>query len=636
MGISLISRVYSYENITGSSTFLKGVLLKRVTCNIVLEVQTFIKASANNDITYGDDNYQTTDYITDQNGTRFKDFNVGDTISISGTASGTPNGTGLTIIEKISDSTVRVDTSFGSNYTETEGIIRVTDEPKAISYRFGLIENDEPTNFLSKIDEQEQLFTYEHPTQIPVTFQDMSPRGKLCWLVDANDLAQVKRVSSDLVNNIYRFEIQHVIYIYPPFRLGQLENLQVLQAPDYFDLGSSLKHVFELNSYNNGYDPNPNQTITIDDIRGDTGWYNEENNGREPDYKLDSIAYSNDINTIDYSTTTGFTIVIDEFGGVPVKYADIHFMVLPESVTDYKNKQSYVKNNLVLDRAAQVEGAASVNGENFGTDLQAITNVTFASAAGKTTITGTIDLGTFAKLTIESRLDKYFVLSVDCTGDALTASDFNSVNVLCDVRKADYQLTVGTIDVTTDFLVHSQNSYAPQVDGITGFLLSEEEAVGRSIILIDKTEYPDILLDNLTVQLIAKDSNEVAILEEKIYNIQSNPILSGNRFVNTVSPTGYNVLSTEIRANYRIERFNEGDTGNKIAYRVIYPFYYRWEYWKQLQLSTLPSDFLDTTKEFNGYNQNWDRLGNLSGWDNYLRISTTVINNTNFRHAYNA
>jgi len=50
----------------------------------------------------------------------------------------------------------------------------------------------------------------------------------------------------------------------------------------------------------------------------------------------------------------------------------------------------------------------------------------------------------------------------------------------------------------------------------------------------------------------------------------------------------------------------------------------RWEYWKQLFLTNKPSDFFDSAEDFNGYNQQWERLSNFTGWTVEYRVDVEI------------
>lgn len=626
MGISLVNKpTYAPEHVTGTASFLKGAKLTKVTCNILIELQTYLKAAGGNPVVFGDSNYQTSDYITHQNGGGFTDFKVGDNIVVVSFATAAVNGA-YTIIEKPSNSTIRVNLNFAQEYVEEQdGIIRVTDEPKAISYRFGLIENDEPVNYASKIDGQDQLFTYEHNTQIPTSFQDMIPRGKKSWRFDSLDVAQVKRVTAgaDPSKGIYRFEIQHDIWMMPPTTPNQRPNSIQNVAPSFYYLDSCLKHVFSIGTHKAGYDPNPDQSIAVFDTLGDTAWEGELNNGEEPTFTFESISFANNIDTIDFKVDTDFTIVIDENGGAPVKYADVIFQIIPEADDQFKNIDKYATENFLLDIANTVEADPAVNGYNYGSGIQVLENVQTVSAAGKTTITGTISFGADALTKINLLTDKYFQISAICTSNGLTASSMDTVNVRCALKQMSFDLQTGSVVVDTEFLTHQQNDLTEE--GIIGFALASEELVGRSYIAIDKGLNPDALLDRVDVQLVATDGTETVVLRQKVYDVQSEPILSGNRLVSRINKTGFNVRPDEIRANYRLERYTALDSGNLIYYRIAHPFYFLWQYWELIgQLTSPPADLFDPSEEFDGYNQNWSRINDLAGWTINFRVKTRV------------
>ena len=122
----------------------------RVSCEIDFTVLQYFKASDTSRVTLGSDQYPSVDYLVSfDNKPIFADFNEGDLIDISGTIPAAANDlSGVEIIEKVNDNVIRIDTVFPSpNLTNNAVVIEMTTPIKAIRYFFGIIENNESTNF---------------------------------------------------------------------------------------------------------------------------------------------------------------------------------------------------------------------------------------------------------------------------------------------------------------------------------------------------------------------------------------------------------------------------------------------------------------------------------------------------------
>ena len=86
-------------------------------------------------------------------------------------------------------------------------------------------------------------------------------------------------------------------------------------------------------------------------------------------------------------------------------------------------------------------------------------------------------------------------------------------------------------------------------------------------------------------------------------------------------------IPNEIRRNIVLARDfdNDNQSTNLYAFALNFPFMMRWEYWKQLILSNIDSDFFDNTEEFNGINNNWTRLASITGWDFVYSVTVELI-----------
>jgi hypothetical protein len=105
------------------------------------------------------------------------------------------------------------------------------------------------------------------------------------------------------------------------------------------------------------------------------------------------------------------------------------------------------------------------------------------------------------------------------------------------------------------------------------------------------------------------------MIVDGLYNIQNINFNQGREFL---------IPQAEIRKNITFARNINNDAGNKRYYSLNYPFMMRWEYWQQLMLATYSKDFFDNTQDFQGYNHNWTRLANVSGWSFIYQIDFVI------------
>lgn len=628
MAISVTAYNYQPENVTGTVNHYRDGWLRDGVLTIQLTVSTFFKPSPDRPVIFGDPDYQTLDYINDVSG-RFEPMNVGDTFEVvSVTDVGLPpnesdvNGT-YVITEKISDNIVRIGTVFANTYNVTNGTIRVTDEPLGVTYNYGIIENDEPLNYVDKATGQIAEYQYSHPTQIGTSFVDMIPIGKKDTYYKESAV-QVRRVSSDAATRTYVFEIKHDLLLEPIYLPSQLTSILNNEAPLYFEGINALRHVFSVKLLRDGNDPNNFLELEYDKIIGDTGWAFENSNGRSPNYEFASVAYNNTIDTLQLETATQVTITADEVNAVAGEWVTAFFFALPESSEDITNNNLYKYQNYCLDKATVQVGAGAVNGSNFGTGYQAITGLTATSAASVTTAIFTIDLGADCVTKINSLGDKRFCVGIHVLGAGYTANNSNVVPLIAPVNKFDFELTAGTVTVDFSTLVHFQNDEADL--GLTDLkALTNEELVEKVDVTIDTANYTSVLLDSVEAQIIGTNGTDEIVFENYEINVASAPSVGSARLININQSTGYNVLPSEIRANYKLDRRTDLDSGTNVVYRLLYPYFIRWEYWEKINnLATLPSDLFDASQPHNGYNQDFDRVDEIATWDIKFRLKYKV------------
>ncbi|HEX4888585.1 MAG TPA: hypothetical protein VFV37_11110 [Luteibaculaceae bacterium] len=619
MALSLISLNYTSQDLSGATTYLRGNLFKKLTVNAVVELQTFVIPNDANNVIFGDSTYQTRDYITDDITQRFIDFQVGDTIELVG-ITGVTNAT-YEVLQKISNGTIRVQqvgggaVVFGTDVVATDGVIRVIDEPVGISFDYSLIENDSPTSFLSPVDGQLNRYQYNNDAGIPAVYNAMTAFG-----TGSNQIGstRVRRVSYDAVNEIRRYEIEQVLFIHPFFLTNQLIQYLNGQKPSYFDLGKSLKHVFRIRTYRDNTEPNIFSELVVDQVKGDVGFTRENCNGGPSKFTLSSVVYNNSIDQLQLNTPTQVTININELD-LAGKYATINFICLPEQDSDFRNNTRTMTQNYVFDRVQLLAGAAPVNGDNFGGTLQVITAAELDSAAGVSTVKFTADFGTLAKQIIGGRVSQRYLIAVNIWSDLQTQG--RSDEVLIDIPIKSFGIeTGGVVEITSSLLRHDINSV---IDGDEfPIVMSEEELVGNTLITVDTNNFDTALLKNVTAQIVAVVGGQTSVLAEQFFDLNGSPVIGGATLANVNIPTGFNVLPSEIRYNYSLLRETASDSAGVFAYRLLYPFIFRFEYWRELVLAQRPVEFFDTNEDFNGYNHNWDRLGSFG--DLFYRVITTT------------
>jgi hypothetical protein len=632
------------ENCSGSIDYLAGNIFQKVQVTTTVRFETWINLLIDEEMIFADPQMRTSDWIRDNTTTgRWKYFNVGDEINISNANTGANNGSYL-ISEKLSDSLVRVTDTMGSSVTLTQALqesaaeIRLVQDPLGMTYDYGLIENSEGTNFRSKVDSNEMRYELSTTSSyLPAAVTQMTAVGKKSWQLGGISVEN-KTTSGERDNSTYTYEFVHTLYIHPFYLDHQLTELAdivnntpatPLTAPRYFKHLACLKLVQRMRAYrDSSQDPNVYQELIVDDINGNTGWFDEEYNGGTPEYEIEAgtltyeDANANTLTALELANTTSVSFTITELGSEIAQYACVNFIALPEDDADYKNLNTLLYENYVWDRALLTAGSGAVNGENFGSGYQVISNLDCTVNVGSIDVTLDFDFGADAQAKINTLADKRYLIAVYVWGNGLTASTANFTTLLLDVNKFITYIPDNTIDVDNDILFHDQN----EVSNVqaTPIIKVEDEIVIDTTILLDRSSL-DVQFDAIRGQVIATDATDTAVLHEIEFDLSQQPLVGDVRFINATHRTPFNVNSSEIRAEYRLFRDTSQDAGNDYAYRLQFPWLYRWEYWEQLLINSLPADFLDTSLDFNGYNHDWYRLSALAGWDIKYRISADLV-----------
>ena len=630
---------FTQENEQASTfiDYLGGNIFQKINLRIQFRSEWHLKPTTLDYLYFADPSLKTSDWLTfPTNLNGFADLNVDDTIIFDSGGTSTNNQSYI-ISEKPNNYQIRLTTLAGATPTlavlkETAGQLDLIQDPKGMTLDFGLIENDEAVNFDSKVDQS--LMRYELGVLsgfLPVVSTPALAVGKLDWQLGSCELTNLTS-TAERDAYTYQYEFNQVLYIHPFYLPEQILDIKNTfpKAPKYFKKEKCLRYVARIRAYRELQDPNVFQEGIIDDKIGQTGWFNEEFNGGTHSYSASNFAYSNTIGAIDPRQVTSISFNVDTNPTIVTGAADwvtLNFIVLPEKDNDFKNRNQYQQENYVFDRAHQQQGAALINGEQFGGGYQVFKNVTvtFVSAT-QVTVAADIEFGSDAIDKINTLSNGGYLIAAYAHQNLEPADSYHATTMLLDVNEMQTEISDDIVDVSTVFLYHDQNDTSVITGGAT--VKVEDEIVAESLILLDQTTstgYPDAQIDSFSSQIVAKKTGEDdVILLEQDFLVSGNAMQGTVRSLNVSPVTGFDVNSSEIRHNFRAYRSPTDDVGSEFGYRVQYPFLYRWEYWEQQILNTLPLDWYDSAEQFNGYNEEWFRIQGLTGWDIYHRLESIV------------
>ena len=302
------------------SQHLKGGVLEEIKAVFNVQISWNYKVSGGSSMYYHDTPNDI--FIFRINGKDFstEGFSIGDDIKISddnwkilgnikSMSLGEITLTGLTITGVLSG-------NVWSSPTEDIWLTGTT--PKtALNYDFGLIENNENINFLSKLTNETQTYVFEgidHGS--PLTFVDGKQKGKnkaanfgSCKVAFVGLTVGVDPINTE--NTTQEFQIEHIFKINPFFRDGEEDAVQGLEkAPlDLYNGSKSLKYVFKTEFRTVLNNPNTSLIGEYDTQDGSVGYFGESFNGYESDFSVENLSYDTK-EEIEVGDTTSITYEI--------------------------------------------------------------------------------------------------------------------------------------------------------------------------------------------------------------------------------------------------------------------------------------------------------------------------------------
>jgi hypothetical protein len=613
---------------SGYSDFLTGNIGDALKIKVNFFIENTNVASADNTIILAPVNENTLDVDTlifCENTEFVSGLKVGDELNLVDVTS--PSTTIDCIVTEIIDSqTFRTDETF-SNATKTSGsIINVTNR-KGLRYYYNFVENG--NNFESLTDPNElQLFTFNNLDYTSSTVENLKTTGQKTWQIGSVTIEPL-----GIVDGKISYELIHNTFITPLHLANQLNDTENGIRPSYFKGGSTLNYICQIDLGRNLLDVNNFETVQSSVI-GNVGWFNENFNGLQSNYTLNGIIYTNTINALDLNVNTEVVISIEctDASFTTSTKVNLGFIYLPENESDYQENNRLLTDNFCFNSKIVVTNNTPSNGANFGTGKQVIKDVksSFFSSSS-ILVTANIELGSDYKAIINESDFKNYLLFVSIEN---IANDFDAkdrVNLICDVNK--FAIELEDIELVknegTFFIEHPYDTRSFGVSTLD--IQPVDDVVCNSEFYIDFTdlENDNVLIKSVTPSLRLKKSGQSdVILESNAINVDNSQIIIDGLYniqnINFAQGREFKIPIEEIRKYITFSRNINNDSGNKRYYSLNYPFMMRWEYWKQLLLATYSKDFFANLQDFQGYNHNWTRLANVSGWSFIYQIDFVI------------
>lgn len=531
------------------------------------------------------------------------------------------NITAITTDEKAFFYTLESGAITDSNNAQLNGLTFLT----AFEHRFGLIQNGESFNIASKVSGNDQGYYGSNigfdtgggvrDTNF-VTLDRLGPYKD--WQTGSMRVKFDSNPGGDL--SVQRFEVEHEFMIVPFYVDGELTNLQNNITPQLLTGVNSLKYAFAPLFMDVASNPNTIKEALIDNNLGSVAWFNENFNGFNSNYQVNSIAYeeqatANSADGLLIGSKTKITIDLEKLNGnfSAGERGGVYVSQLPKAIEYTNITTSDLKANFIYDNAINSGGGGAVAGQDFITNFE-ITNI----VTNTMTMTFEVEYSTIQKAFLANKFsneDVFFLIGVQLGDNTIASGNIDKIILLADVELYDESPDIPDLMKVTklEFFPHDK------VIGVdTGFtdLIGWNEDGFASPFEFTLNRLRDAVINSLEFQLVAFNN-----VTQQFFTLDSFPMPNiGTATVTPGTPTiqqlnvnttrGYN-LATGSQFNKATlqtdalvidDQFYSGIIGQKI----------KWQDW--IQNVDVDNVFFDASKPNNNKNLKSSNYSDLNDY----------------------
>lgn len=620
MPINITSITIANEMHTGTSTSLIGNAFNKMTATIRVNALKLVNATSSNGVVFAPDGYGSLDYIKMENsGNAFSEFVVGDSIVVTGTAAN--NGT-YTIIEKLNNYTIRVSSTL-TNVTDNDCFIECQTDFTSLDFYYGLIENSEAINFLSKIDGQPMRYKKD-----VVTTSHVSMAAVGLWSSWRLGNVTVKEISPATSAYGQDFEFVHTFYIHPFF----LYTNDLTTPSTWFDVTKCLRYVFAIRTQTSSavLDGSLYKEFAIGS--GNTGWINENLNTGVTNYSVSGVTFTkvSDSSSVDAvmlvtGDKTRVNFAINNATDTPFSNGNtkvkVHIINIPYDPDEFQETTTELDDNFTFDTCLNTLGSASVDGD-FARCIDDFT-CTYVSTS-QITCQFDVNLALADYTRISGYADQKYLIAVTVQNHTKTIVNTDTVTLA--VSYDDYDLQAGTDDVVTadSWLTYEHPFFENIGQDAPDECFVEDERRSICTVKIDTSTSlyaPSLRSIECGVRLYNTSTGETVSLDGQYLDVSGNPLVNGLQFVDMEIPRSHQAMTTEDFKRILIRREVGLDATDVWYYTVDFPFLVRWEDW--IANPAIPTDFFDSSLEENGLNNDWSYF-TVGDWQVQLYVDTTI------------
>lgn len=530
----------------------------------------------------------------------------------------------------------------------------------AIDYYYNLIANTDVTNFTSIVDPaSQQKFSING-----ISCTDSTPRAfsigtkSYAWVTekitdaDAGTTNAVSIKGTGLVDFKQSFEITQFFTVTPFYLVSQLDDFKNIISPSYFP----MKFVCRVDGKYLSGNPVPDMSIIDNGINGVGSWYDEAALGSLGEYSFTSIVYldnetSESLSKLDVNKNCKVEITINSRNG---KFANggsdedgtmmiIGFNSCPSDETEYQNTPTTQRENFFQDSCTNFMGDSPLNGLQFGTGYQSITDcyITYVSP-NSALVTFVFTAGYAFKNYWQSKEngDRYYAINV-ITQDVLLASTraTDRMTVLCGFDSADYETkTTNLFDFTSTGLEAFKypdlgNYPLGSIEGFQG----DPFYVRMPFRILQHFGAPDVCkIKNIIWQVVGeKTGADDFVFEQKIIDYSNSKKLLNVQVLDYFDSRGFITYDGDPCNEVVVISDSANDTSTQSAFIANYGLILRYESWvnalQQFQFTGTEISVPDISKDIHSIIQDWTSYNDIESWNLFLRFTISIqslVNNS--------
>ncbi len=508
------------------------------------------------------------------------DWHVGDTWELTGMTIPANNTTG-TIIE-ISEDRKTIITDYNFTVPEVlplDAYLVNTTTITAVTYKHGLIGNDEFVNYISKVDSSEQIAQLGGLSNNNLSYQTATLLGNKSWQsgsvqIKGNEIGQGNPAL--ISGAVQAFTIKHELIISPLMLADEWQDILNGLKPDILRNEASLRYVFSIDAAPVLKNPNNTTSVLVDEFTGNIGAKDENFNGVPTNYIVSDVVYSrvssgeiipslelttNEIkvtytvtNTVDAPFSNGNTKAISKFNYAPANESE--YRDSPEAIAET------MEHNFMFDDVLSTLGSSSGTPRRFGTDDQVIKEMTTTYVSDSViTVDVRIQLSSEIASRLANKVDRRYMLYFSVADHTLLRKDSDKASITVDNNLFFNDVTDPTLlPMANSFMAHTGSVVGTDNVGSLSARVKDDVCCITNL-AIDRNgrESDDITISGVTMQIIArKDANTFDVLDE--YSTSLNlEIINDIPFVDLTIDRGFATPVDDLRKNIRFKRREDLD-----------------------------------------------------------------------------